>query len=92
MRLRWRAIFHLQDIEPPVSTNTTIDPDPESENSDSENKENEASVNMFGFKSSATPPQVKELLGFESDWWKLIDSIKFSNKRMPFQKQLNKDC
>ena len=70
-----------------MSTNQTIDPDPDSESSDSDEEGNETPVNTFGFKSSATPPPVKELLGLENDWWKLIDPIKFSRKRTPFQKK-----
>ena len=78
-----------QDIELPVVSNTTIVPNDDDGSSD---EEDNTPVNTFGFKSSATPPPVRELQGLECDWWKLINSIKFTNKKTPFQKQLSKDC
>ena len=75
-RLRWRTIFHLQNIE-------------ESDNScDSDT----TYTNHFGFKSSKTPSIVPELEGFERDLWTLVDSVNFSDKRTNFQKTLQKDA
>ena len=87
-RLRWRTIFHLKEIE--QTTDPTVAPlDPESDSANEE--EDTQPENNYGFKSNATPPPVNELMEIEKDWWKLIDSIKFSEKRSPFQKQLRRD-
>lgn len=35
---------------------------------------------------------MKELAGLESDWWKLVDSVKFTQYRSKFQNKLKEDC
>lgn len=45
----------------------------------------------FGFKTSKTAPQVKELAPFENDLLTLISNVKFNNHRSEFQRKLNKD-
>ena len=45
----------------------------------------------FGFKSSRTAPQVKELTPFENDLLQVISKVKFSKHRTEFQQKLQKD-
>ena len=75
-RLRWRAIFHLQDIE----------------NESSSDDDNDTTKTHFGFNSPNTPSTVPELKSFEQDLWSLVDSVSFSEKRTNFQKVLQKDA
>ena len=42
----------------------------------------------FGFKSEKTPPQHEKLIAFEEDFYALVKSIKFSNRRNQFQSNL----
>ena len=55
--------------------------------SDKTNKEKET----FGFKSSYSPPHVKELEMFEKDLYNLISSIEFRQHSNHFQKKLKND-
>ena len=55
--------------------------------SDKTNKEKET----FGFKSSYSPPHVKELEMFEKDLYNLISSIEFRQHSSHFQKKLKND-
>ena len=50
-----------------------------------------ASVNSFGFKSLATPPQNEHLKAFEDDIYEMIRKIEFTNVRNDFQKKLQSD-
>ena len=45
----------------------------------------------YGFKSRNSPPQISELLPFEEDMTRLIQSIKFKDTQSSFQSQLNSD-
>ena len=93
-RLRWRTIFFLEE----TNKATTRDGDPESSSDESNSSSSPTSEeegtpkNTYGFKSSATPGFVKELAGLEKDWWKLIDSVKFTQYRSKFQNKLKADC
>ena len=78
-RLRWKAIFFLQSKRDEEEIDVdTVDSDP-------------TPCNKYGFKSINIPESVKELVDFEKDLWNLVDSITFSNKLNPFQKQLKRD-
>ena len=41
-----------------------------------------------GFRSKKTPPQVKEMIGFEEDLTRMIENIQFRNVNEPFQRKL----
>ena len=45
----------------------------------------------FGFKTTRTAPQVKELQRFENDLYGVISDLEFTNFRSPFCRQLSKD-
>lgn len=45
----------------------------------------------FGFKTSKTAPQIKELTQFENDLLRLISKVKYDKHRTKFQCQLYKD-
>ena len=45
----------------------------------------------FGFKTTRTAPQVKELQRFENDLYGIISDLEFTNFRSPFSRQLSKD-
>ena len=51
-----------------------------------------ASVNSFGFKSLATPPQNEHLKAFEDDIYEMIRKIEFTNVRNDFQKKPQSDA
>ena len=46
----------------------------------------------FGFKTTKSPPPVKELMGFEEKMLKLTQSIEFKNNSCEFQNQLSRDA
>ena len=50
-----------------------------------------ASVNSFGFKSLATPPQNEHLKAFEDDIYEIIRKIEFTDVWNDFQKKLQSD-
>ena len=56
-------------------------------------KENETQTipKTYSLKSLKCPPQVKELIQFESDLLKIIKSLKFRKTRSHFQKRLKDD-
>ena len=78
-RIRWRTIFHLQEVE-------------NMENPPSDDDSDTPANNHFGFPSQNSPGPVPELEGFESDLWSLVDSVRFSDKKTNFQKMLQKDA
>ena len=45
----------------------------------------------FGFKTTRTPPQVKELQRFENDLYRVFSDLEFTNFRSPFSRQLSQD-
>ena len=51
-----------------------------------------ASVNSFGFKFLAIPPQNECLKAFEDDICEMIRKIEFTNVRNDFQKKLQSDA
>ena len=75
-RLRWRAIFFLAEED---------SSDAEASNEESAQKE------TYGFKSNNTPPPVSQLAGFEHDWWKIVESVQFTDHRSNFQRKLARD-
>ena len=76
-KVRWKAFFFFKK-------------DDDSEKSESES-ENEEEKMTFGFKTPRSPPFVKELSSFEKAIWGLIESIKFTKYRNPFQKKLSSE-
>ena len=106
-RLRWRALYFLQDMAASETNRTVLprtNPSPfrtkhsdktdsqRDEVSDSDTDDSEQSIKMnYGFKSENTPPPIKELAYFERDVWDLVENIKFTNHRNTFQKTLAKD-
>lgn len=54
-------------------------------------EENTNTKNTFGFKTTKTAPQTKELKGFEDDLIAMTANVKFNNNTNTFQKQLNHD-
>ena len=58
-----------------------------------EKKENENQTipETYGLKSLNCPPQVKELIQFESNLLEMIKSLKFRKTRSHFQKRLKED-
>ena len=70
-RLRWRAIFFLAEED---------SSDAEASNEESAQKE------TYGFKSNNAPPPVSQLAGFEHDWWKLVESVQFTEHISNFHK------
>lgn len=45
----------------------------------------------FGFKTSKTAPQIKELVPFESDLLTLVSKVKYNKHRTDFQRKLKQD-
>ena len=56
-------------------------------------KENKSQTipETYGLKSLNCPPQVKELIQFESDLLDMIKSLKFRKTRSHFQRRLKED-
>ena len=50
-----------------------------------------ATFNAYGFNSERAPPQSTALIPFENDLYNMLSSIKFTNRRTEFQKQLSRD-
>ena len=49
--------------------------------------EDHAPKPTYGFKSTKTAPQIKELQNFENDLCSLVNNIQFTNFRSQFQKE-----
>ena len=49
---------------------------------------NRIKIEWYGFKSSKTTKQVKELIPFENDLIALVQNIRFRNTRNHFQKKI----
>ena len=47
-----------------------------------------STTNTYGFKTSKTAPQVKEILKFENDLYDVVTNIKLTDFRSPFQHHL----
>lgn len=45
----------------------------------------------YGFRSTKTAPQIKELQNFENDLFHLVNNVQFTNFRSPFQRKLTED-
>ena len=82
-RTRWKAFFFLDK-------NRNESGDSEDESSDVDGMEERQKV-TFGFKSARPPPVIKELSNFEKDLWKLVQGVKFSHYRGPFQNKLKQE-
>ena len=48
--------------------------------------------NTYGFKTTKTAPQVKELHDFENDLCEMVNNVEFTNSRSHFQRKLIKDA
>ena len=53
--------------------------------------ENGSIKNTFGFKSSKSPPKIKDLANFENDLYDIISSIKFRKTSNVIQDKMRKD-
>ena len=53
--------------------------------------EDHAPKPTYGFKSTKTAPQIKELQNFENDLCSLVNNIQFTNFRSQFQRNLSED-
>ena len=73
-RLGWRVLFFLQKKN--------------DESSDSDSDSDTPPTNYYGFPSPISPPVVPELASFETDLWRLVDSVNFTDHRSNFQKRL----
>ena len=61
------------------------------EKKDAKENETQTVPGNYGLKSLNCPPQVKELIQFESDLLDIIKSLKFRKTRSHFQKRLKDD-
>ena len=61
------------------------------ERKDAKESETQTIPETYGLKSLNCPPQVKELIQFESDLLDIIKSLKFRKTRSHFQKRLKDD-
>ena len=57
---------------------------------DSDNEKNKV-PEIYGLKTLNCPPQMKDLIPFENDMFKIVKSLKFRNTRNQFQRQLRRD-
>ena len=61
------------------------------ERKDAKENETQTKLETYGLKFLNCPPQVKELIQFESDLLDIIKSLKFQKTRSHFQKRLKDD-
>ena len=84
-RMRWGALFFLKKQK---EKNEGL----LSESDDSENDDNNETEKVtYGFNTSRPPPFIKEIADFEKDVWNMVETIKFTNHKEPFQNTLNKE-
>lgn len=75
-RMRWKALFFLNNYN---------------KGNNSENIPDAVANNTFKLKSRKCPPQIKEMIEFETDLSKMIENIKFRHTNSNFQKKLTQD-
>ena len=56
-----------------------------------ENPSDKPIKETYGFKTLNNAPQSKSLINFEHDLTHLISNLEYSNRKTPFQKQLDRD-
>lgn len=78
--MRWRALFILADTDTDAETSDT-----------SRDEDNTATTDAYGLKSRCVPPQIPELVSFESDMLEMVENIKFKEVTEKFLSNLKKD-